>query len=283
MPAPFAVLVVVAAALGLVVGSFLNVCIHRLPRDLSVVRPRSACPGCGAGIAWYDNVPLVSFILLGGRCRRCRAPIAARYPLVEAATGALWAGAVFFLGPTLEGLVAALFGSALIALILIDAEHQILPDAITLPGIACGIALAPLRAHLEPGLPLGETPIRALAGAAGAAALGYAIPWALNGAYRLQQRVRGTPTDAIEDGIGEGDFKLLAMVGAFLGWRLLLFTLFAGAITGAAWGISLMVTRGYGWKSKLPFGVFLGAAALLAAFVGGPALGWYLGLVGVEP
>ncbi len=281
---PFPILIAVAGVLGLIIGSFLNVCIHRLPRELSIVRPRSACPGCGAGIAWFDNVPVVSWILLGGRCRACRAPIAARYPLVEASTGALWAGACAAFGPTLEGLLTALFGSALVALILIDAEHQILPDAITLPCLAGALALAPLRAIAAHGDgPLGATPARAFAAAAGAAALGYAIPWGLNAAYRLQQRARGVPADALEDGIGEGDFKLLAMVGAFLGWRLLLFTIFAGAIVGAAWGVTLMLTRGYGWKSKLPFGVFLGAAAIAAAFFGGPAVAWYLRFVGLEP
>src|SRR5262245_54370732 len=125
--APEPLLIFVAGLFGLVIGSFLNVCIHRLPRDLSIVRPRSACPGCGAGIAWHDNIPVVSWILLGGRCRGCRAPIAPRYPLVEAATAALWAGSMAAFGPTLEGLATALFGSALVALILIDAEHQILP------------------------------------------------------------------------------------------------------------------------------------------------------------
>ena len=284
LTAPVGILILAAAAFGLVVGSFLNVCIHRLPRDLSIVRPRSACPGCGAAIAWHDNVPILSWLFLGGRCRACRAPIAARYPLVEAANGLLWTAALAVLGPTLEGITAAIFGSAMIALILIDAEHQILPDAITLPGIACGLVLAPLRARAggAPSFPE-STPVEALLAAAGAAALGWAIPWALNSAYRLQQRLRGARSDAIEDGIGEGDFKLLAMVGAFLGWRLLLFTIFAGAITGAAWGVTLMMTRGYDWKSKLPFGVFLGAAAIVATFVGHPAVAWYLRLVGVEP
>lgn len=284
LAAPVPILAIAAAAFGLVVGSFLNVCIHRLPRDLSVVRPRSACPGCGAAIAWHDNVPVLSWLLLRGRCRACRAPIAARYPLVEAANGALWAAALVVLGPTLEGLIAALFGSALIALILIDAEHQILPDAITLPGIAAGLMLAPLRAWAGGATTFaGMTPARALGAAAGAAALGYAIPWGLNAAYRLQQRLRGAPPDAVEDGIGEGDFKLLAMVGAVLGGRLLLFTIFTGAIAGAAWGVTLMMTRGYGWKSKLPFGVFLGAAAIVAVFVGHASVAWYLRFVGVEP
>jgi leader peptidase (prepilin peptidase) / N-methyltransferase len=271
----------VAVAFGLVVGSFLNVCIHRLPRGVSVVRPRSACPACGEMIAWYDNVPVVSWVALGGRCRSCRAPIALRYPLVEAATGALAAGAVAVAGPTLEAAAIFLLSAALVALILIDAEHQILPDAITLPGIAVGLALAPLRALAAPDA--GVPPLAALAHAVGAAALGYAIPWAINGAYRGLQALRGLPRDRREDGIGRGDYKLLAMIGAFLGWQRLLFTLFAGAVSGAAWGLTLMMTRGYGWKSKLPFGVFLGAAAILAAYAGDRIVGAYLALAGLTP
>jgi leader peptidase (prepilin peptidase)/N-methyltransferase len=270
-----------AAGVGLCVGSFLNVCIHRLPRSLSVVSPRSACPSCKAMIAWHDNVPVLGYLLLGGRCRACRAPIAIRYPLVEAATGALFVAAIATRGPTLEAAVAAAFSAAIVALVMIDAEHQLLPDAITLPGIAAGLALAPLRAMADPGA--GDSPLAALARSAGAAALGYAIPWTLNRAYRGWQGARGVPGPERQDGIGQGDFKLLAMIGAFLGARLLLFSVFAGAITGAAWGVTLMATRGYGWKSRLPFGVFLGAAALVALFAGAPLVGAYLALLGMAP
>jgi leader peptidase (prepilin peptidase)/N-methyltransferase len=245
-----------------------------------VVRPRSACPGCGAPIAWYDNIPLVSWALLHGRCRACRAPIALRYPLVEAATGTLFVAAVARSGPTLEAGVIAAFGAALVALILIDAEHQILPDAITLPGIAAGIALSPLR---EAAAQDADGMFVALGRSAFAAALGYALPWTLNAAYHGWQAVRGVAKPAREDGIGRGDFKFLSMIGAFLGTRLLLFTLFAGAVGGAAWGLTLMATRGYGWKSKLPFGVFLGGAALVALFAGERIVGSYLGLVGLAP
>jgi leader peptidase (prepilin peptidase)/N-methyltransferase len=270
-----------AAGLGLCIGSFLNVCIHRLPRGLSVVRPRSACPACRGLIAWYDNIPLLSWLILRGRCRGCGAPIAVRYPLVEAATGTLFVAALFVDGPTLEAAVTAGFGAALVALILIDAEHQLLPDAITLPGIAFGIALAPLRAALSP-VAAGR-PLTALACSIAAAALGYAIPWALNGAYHGWQALRAVAKPAREDGIGRGDFKLLAMIGAFLGARLLLFTLFGGAVSGAAWGLTLMATRGYGWKSKLPFGVFLGGAALVALFAGERLVEAYLRTIGMAP
>ena len=274
-----ALLIVAAVGLGAIIGSFLNVCIHRLPRDLSIVTPRSACPGCGATIAWYDNIPVLSFLLLRARCRRCRAPIAARYPFVEASTAALFGALLLVKGPGIEWLATSMFGAALIALILIDAEHQILPDAITLPGIAVGLLLAPLRAALAP-VPA-ATPLRALWEAAFAAALGYALPWSLNAAYRGWQALRRVPAAQREDGIGQGDFKLLAMIGAFLGVPLLLFTLFVGAVVGALWGLYLMAARGYGWKSRLPYGVFLGGAAILALFAGDASVGWYLDRMGV--
>jgi leader peptidase (prepilin peptidase)/N-methyltransferase len=274
-----ALLIVAAVGLGAIIGSFLNVCIHRLPRDLSIVTPRSACPGCGAPIAWYDNVPVLSYLVLRARCRRCRAAIAARYPLVEAATAALFAALLVTRGPGIEWLAGAIFGAAIIALILIDAEHQILPDVITLPGIAAGVLLAPLRAALAP-MPQ-VPPLHALRDAAFAAALGYALPWSVNAAYRGWQALRRVPAARREDGIGQGDFKLLAMIGAFLGVRLLLFTLFVGAVGGAVWGIYLMMARGYGWKSRLPYGVFLGAAAILALFAGDASVGWYLDRMGV--
>jgi leader peptidase (prepilin peptidase)/N-methyltransferase len=257
---------------GACVGSFLNVCIHRLPRRLSIVRPGSACPSCGRAIAWHDNIPILGFLLLRGRCRACRAPIAWRYPAVEAITAALF-GLLFHLrGPTPAFVADAAFAAALVALIAIDARHQILPDAITLPGIAAGLLSAPLRGGW-----------RALLPAAGAAAAGYAAPWLINAAYRGWQALRGVPRAEREDGIGMGDYKLLAMTGAFLGPRLLLFVLFIGAVSGAAFGIAMMRFRGYGWKSRLPFGVFLGGAALLALLVGEDWIAWYLGLVAPAP
>jgi leader peptidase (prepilin peptidase)/N-methyltransferase len=270
-----------AVLLGAIVGSFLNVCIHRLPRGLSIVRPRSACPGCGRGIAWYDNVPLLSYLALRGRCRGCGASIAKRYPLVEAATallfGLLWRSN----GPTPRFLVEAAFGAALIALILIDAEHLLLPDAITLPGIALGLLAAPAVARFDPAR--GLTPFAAFLASLQAAALGYAIPWSINAAYRGWQRLRAVPAAEREDGIGQGDFKLLAMIGAFLGTPVLLFVLFSGSVAGALYGLLMMAWRGDGWKAKLPFGVFLGGAAIVALFVGPASVAWYLGFLGAQP
>ena len=261
-----------AGVLGALIGSFLNVCIHRLPRELSIVRPRSSCPGCGRLIAWYDNVPVVSWVVLRARCRGCGAPIAARYPLVEAATAALFAALAVLKGPSAGFAVAAAFAAALVALVVIDAEHQILPDVITLPGIAAGLLAAPIEARLEPS---GTGPGAVLLDRVAAAVLGYLLLFGVNAAYRGWQGLQGVKPEERLDGIGRGDFKLLAMIGAFLGIRLMLFTLFAGAVTGALWGLYLMAFHGYGWRSKLPYGVFLGAAAILALFAGEPVVRWY--------
>ncbi len=267
---PSFVLWFLVAGTGACIGSFLNVCIHRLPRRASVVRPRSACPGCGGPIAWHDNIPVLSYLILGGRCRRCRAPISPRYPLVEAATSILFVLLFLKRGPTFAFALDALLVAALLALIVVDALHQILPNAITLPGIALGLLSSPLRGAG------GRPVIDALVGAA----LGFLLPWAINEAYRLWQAARGVPRDRREDGIGQGDFKLLAMIGAFLGVRLLLFTLLVGAVTGALFGVAMMLWRGYGWKSKLPYGVFLGGAAILAVFMGESWVRLYLDLAG---
>ncbi|MGH9749434.1 MAG: prepilin peptidase [Candidatus Polarisedimenticolia bacterium] len=269
---PAALIWFLVVGVGLCVGSFLNVCIHRLPAGRSIVAPRSACPGCGAPIAWHDNVPLLSYGLLLGRCRRCRAPIGWRYPAVEGATGLLFALLFLDRGPSVAFLDGALLGALLVALIVIDALHQILPDRLTLPGVAAGLLLSPLRAAPHP--------VRdALIGAT----LGYLLPFAINAAYRGLQAARRVPAAAREDGIGMGDFKLLAMIGAFLGPRLLLFTVFVGSVAGATAGIWLILRRGYGWKSRLPFGVFLGGAALLALFAGDAWIAWYLGRAGFAP
>jgi len=258
---------------GAVAGSFLNVCIHRLPLRLSVVRPGSACPACRRPIAWHDNIPVLSYFVLLGRCRSCRAPISPRYPIVEASTALLFALLFVRYGPTPDFVEKAILAAALVALIVIDARHQILPNVITLPGIALGLLSSPLR---------GDAASRPVRDAILGCAFGYAIPWAINACYLLWQAARGVPGDRREDGIGQGDFKLLAMIGAFLGLRLLLFTLFFGAVSGALFGVAMILFRGYGWKSKLPYGVFLGGAALLALFAGDPFVSWYAGLIGID-
>lgn len=259
MTAPLHILLdVYAALLGLIAGSYLNVVVHRLPRGLSTVRPRSACPACGAPIRALDNLPLLSFALLRGRCRHCRAPIAWRYPLVEAATAALFVACLERFGPSLGCLAAALFCCLMIALGLIDLEHLILPDRLTLPGIAAGLAL-------QPWLDWGG-----LRQAVLGAVLGAAVLLAIWGAWYLLRR---------EEGMGLGDAKMLALIGAFLGWKGMLVTLFLASLAGALIGMALIWRGRAGLRSMLPFGSFLALGGLAALFAGRALAAWYGGLL----
>jgi leader peptidase (prepilin peptidase)/N-methyltransferase len=242
------------AALGLVLGSFLNVCIYRLPRGGSLVHPRSFCPHCGALIRWFDNVPLLSFLVLRGRCRGCGAPISWVYPLVEAVNAAAYLALFSRYGPGPAFALLALFASSLVALVAIDARHQILPDRITLPVLAAGVAGAGLNPEV--------TWIQALAGAA----LGAAAPAALLLGW---ERLFGV------EGMGWGDVKMLAMIGAFLGPGRTLLTLVAGACLGALFGLALIARRRGTLRTALPFGVFLGIAAGLSLWRGADLLAWY--------
>ena len=251
------VLVGGAILLGLLVGSFLNVCIHRLPRGLSVVRPRSACPRCRGSIPWYDNVPLLSYLWLAARCRRCRVPIPPTYPAVEAANGALYGALMLAFGPHPSTLLLAAFASTVLALMIIDAEHHLLPNALTLPVLALGLAGSVVSPVVDP-----------LAAVIGAA-LGWGSLWLLSETYRL---LRG------REGIGVGDFKMLAMGGAFLGWKGALFMVGMGSILGSLVGIPWVLARGQGLRAPLPFGTFLGAAALLDLFGARRIVGSYLGM-----
>jgi leader peptidase (prepilin peptidase)/N-methyltransferase len=251
--------VAAAVLLGLISGSFLNVCIHRLPRGGSVVRPRSACPRCRGTLAWHDNVPLLSYLWLLGRCRRCGAPIEPLYPAIEAANGALWGALVARFGAVPSTLLPLAFASAVLALLVIDARHRILPNAITLPGIAVGLGTS------------FASPLVTLPEAIAGAAAGWGIPWLLSAAYR---RLRG------REGMGMGDLKMLAMVGAFLGWKGVLFTLGAGSILGTVVGVPWALARGEGLQAALPFGAFLGAAALADLFGAREAVLAALGMAG---
>ena len=243
--------------LGSIIGSFANVCIYRIPKGQSVVAPRSRCPRCERPIAGFDNVPVLSWLILRGRCRSCRAPISIRYPLVELANGGLWLGLLIVHGPSVSTVVLALLSTALLVLALIDLEHQILPDVITLPGIVLGVGCSFL-----PQWPVG--PLVAIAAAAG----GFLVFWGVAAAYRISRGV---------DGLGQGDWKLAALLGAFFGWQMLLFIVFAASIGGTAVGLVLATRRSAGLKHALPFGTFLGFAAILAMFVGSPTLRWYGG------
>jgi leader peptidase (prepilin peptidase)/N-methyltransferase len=245
-----------AALVGLVVGSYLNVVIYRLPRDLSTVTPGSRCPACGAPIRAVDNLPLVSWLWLRGRCRDCGASIGVRYPLVELATAVGFVGSVLRFGPTRAALAAALLFALLLALALIDFDHLLLPDKLTLPGIALGLV-----AQLA--LPAGSL-ARGLAGAL----VGAGFLLAVAGAWEL---ARGA------EGMGLGDVKMLAMIGAFLGVGGVVVTLVVGTLVGSLVGLSLIAARRVDMGSKLPFGVFLAAGGAVALFAGDLLTALYLG------
>ena len=249
---------VYALLLGLIVGSYLNVVIHRLPRGRSTVTPRSRCPVCGTPIRARDNLPVVSWLLLRGRCRSCGAPISVRYPLVEATTAALFGACAerFGLGPA--ALAGALFCALLVALAGSDVDHSTLPDRLTLPGIALGLAVQPL-------LPWGG-----LVPAAVGAAAGGGLLVAVWGAWWLVRR---------EHGIGFGDAKMLAMVGAFLGWKGMTVAFVAATAAGAAVGLAALATGRLGRRGRLPFGVFLALGGVVGLFWGQRLADAYLELL----
>jgi leader peptidase (prepilin peptidase)/N-methyltransferase len=255
--------VALAALFGLVFGSFLNVCIYRLPRDLSVVAPRSFCPECGRQIVWYDNLPLVSYALLRGRCRHCAKPIGLRYFVVEFTTAALFALTVFRYGPTIPALKWCVFDAIMVALFWTDLEERILPDELTLGGALAGLIFSIWVA--VPGLfgllsyqwhPLAASVVNALIGG-----FVLSVPvWLLGWLYgRLRKR----------EALGRGDVKLLAAIGVFLGLEDGLFALLIGAVTGSVLGLGYIL-----WKRKdaatyeLPFGSFLCFGAVAAPLIG---------------
>jgi leader peptidase (prepilin peptidase) / N-methyltransferase len=246
-----------AGLFGLLVGSFLNVLIHRLPREESIVRPGSHCPACGAPVRPLDNVPVLSWLLLRGRCRVCRAPISARYPLVELSNGMLWVAA-FATAPTWADFVSdALLCSACLALAWIDADFQLLPDAITLPGIVVGLALSFFSRE--------RTPRQAFLGAAVGVGALYFLGWAWS-------KLRNV------DAMGLGDVKMLGMVGAFLGpWGVFL-TVFCGSVLGSLVGLVLVVARRGSLRTAIPFGVFLAIGAVATSFFGSAFLREYRAL-----
>ena len=294
---------------GLAFGSFLNVVIYRLPRGKSVVTPRSACPGCGKPIAAYDNVPVVSWLVLRGRCRHCKTPISPRYLMVELLNGLLFLAMYLAFGPALATIKFCIFAFLLLGLIFIDAEHKLLPDRLTLTGLTIGILFSlfvpvpPLLTLLLPSEWLNALSpdvvervmslVEALLGAGICAMLLFAVGEAY---YRL----RGV------EGMGFGDVKLMAMVGAFLGTKLGLFVIFAGSLMGSVFGVGVMAfiwrkrakrwrelrkltakeARQRAWQSvpvayqrfQIPFGVFLGSMAIAAVFIGEPLMQWYWGL-----
>jgi leader peptidase (prepilin peptidase)/N-methyltransferase len=255
VPAPF--LTAIAAAFGALVGSFLNVCIYRLPLGKSVAWPASACPHCGRLLSWYENIPVVSWLLLRGRCRTCAAAIGVRYPAIEALTAAMFGLAWWYYGPSVLLASRLVFGCALIVLFAIDLEHHLLPNVITLPGIAVGFVFS---FFAEPGWM--ASLIGALVGGG-----------SLFGVAEVYYRIRH------EEGLGMGDVKMLAMVGAFLGWKLTLLTLMLASLSGTVIGLLLIVSGRGGMKYALPFGTFIALGAAAAATVGPAVVDWYLGML----
>lgn len=244
----------ILSLLGLSVGSFLNVCVHRLPRRQSLVHPGSRCPQCGYVLRWYDNIPVVSYLLLGARCRGCRQWIPLRYPALELATLVLFLlhGAVF--GWTALLAVRLVFACAMVVLFAIDLEHHLLPDVITLPGIAAGLLFSTV---LPPGI------VDALVGTL----VGGGVLWLIGEAYF---RYSG------QEGMGGGDVKMLAMIGAFLGWKLVLVTLVLSSVAGSLIGVLVIAVKRGGMKYALPYGTFLALGALVASLVGDQLINWYV-------
>ncbi len=247
---------VLCLALGLIVGSFANVVIHRLPLGQSVVRPRSRCPRCGTGIRPIDNVPVLSYLLLRGRCRACRAPISLRYPAVEAANGLMYLGLASLLGPTPQAPFAMAFVTSLLILGLIDLDHQILPDVITRPGILLG-----LFGSFLPGSP---TPLEAAASAVGGYVALMTLAWLARAYYK-------------EDALGQGDWKMVAMLGAFLGWQGMLLAVLLGSLLGSLVGLAMVGFLGGSRRSRVPLGTFLAVGGIAAVFFGGRLIEWYRG------
>jgi leader peptidase (prepilin peptidase)/N-methyltransferase len=243
---------------GSLVGSFLNVCIHRLPREESIVFPGSRCPACHIAIRPWDNIPILSFLLLRGRCRACGHPIAWRYPLVEGLTALLFAATVSRFGVTPLAATLLVFVAALTVITFIDLDHQIIPNIITLPGIPLGILA---------GLVLGEPPLldRIIGALAGAGFL-YLVLFYGSAFYG-------------QDAMGEGDLNLIAMVGAFLGWKAVALTTLLACLFGSAVGLALIALRRLGRRQHIPFGPFLSLGAVVALFWGEELITWYLRLL----
>ena len=242
----------VAFPFGLIVGSFLNVCIHRLPLRESVVWPSSRCPHCRTELTAYDNIPVLSYLMLRGRCRACGKPISLQYPIVEVLTGLVFFSAVLLFDPPLV-YQRVLFACAMIVLFVIDLEHRILPDVITLPGIVIGFVSS---FFMPPGW------VDSLIGIA----IGGGSLWLLAEVYyRLRH----------EEGMGFGDVKMLGMIGAFLGWKLVLLTLVLSSFIGSIVGLAIIALRHGDMKYALPFGTFLAIGAIVSAVVGDQIVSWY--------
>ena len=247
-----------AVLFGAIIGSFLNVCIHRLPLRESLLWPRSRCPQCAKTIAWYDNFPVFSYFWLRGRCRACRRHISWRYPLVEALNATGYGLIIWRFGFSASALVYLLLWSSLIVISFIDLDHMIIPDRITLPGIGLGLVAGTLL------LPRWWDSVVGLLVGGG---ILYFMAWI-------------SPYLFGKEGMGGGDIKLLAMIGAFLGWKPAILTIFFGGLLGAVVGVTLMGVRVITREAYLPFGPFLSLGAVVVILYGQEILTWYGSLVG---
>lgn len=245
----------IAFVIGAIVGSFLNVCISRIPRGESIVKPTSHCPKCMAPIRWYDNIPILSYLILRGKCRNCRHSISIRYLLVEliAALGA--AGTWLRFGPGMEGLIAFVFLSALIVISFIDFEHRIIPHIITLPGIPVFLAAGVLA--------MGVKVVDAFIGLAAGIAILYLVAV-------YYEAITGI------EGMGGGDVNLIGMISAFFGWQSLPVVLFSAAFIGACWGFMLILIKRRNLREAIPFGPFLSLGGVIYLFFGREILGFFL-------
>jgi leader peptidase (prepilin peptidase)/N-methyltransferase len=279
---PETLIVVFVFLFGLIIGSFLNVCILRIPSGKSIVMPASACPKCGEPIRPYDNIPVISYLLLGGKCRGCKTKISPMYPLVELLTGMLFVACYLVFGLTVETLKWAAFSAILIVLVFTDLRERILPDLVNFTGFGMGLALSfftkPadgtalwIANHLFEYPP--PAPVLSFADAILGAALGSGLLWLVSEAYF---RLRG------REGMGLGDVKMMLMAGAFLGAQKTLLTILAGSILGSVLGIAVILAKRKDTDYELPFGTFLGAGALLAVFFGTPVVNWYTSLLVVR-
>jgi leader peptidase (prepilin peptidase)/N-methyltransferase len=276
---PLPVACALAGVLGAMIGSFLNVVIHRLPREQSIVFPNSTCPRCSARIKAYDNIPILSFLILRGKCRACGARISPRYPAVEALVALLFAAVTWHDGVSFILAFDLAFAAAIVALLFIDAEHMILPNAITYPGILFALITRVVVPYVAGPSHFDDLPylittfppawpawLVSLIGAAIGALAGGGSLWLMG---FLWEKLRGV------EAMGFGDVKMMFMVGAYLGWRLTILTILIGAFTGSLAGIAVMIRRGRNLQMMLPFGIFLGIGSIVSLLVGSRIIQWY--------
>lgn len=280
--APATLIAVFVFLFGLIIGSFLNVCIVRIPERKSIVMPASACPKCGAAIRPYDNIPVISYLVLGGKCRSCKTKISAVYPIVELLTGILFLGCYLAFGLTAEAAKWAVFSALMIVLVFTDLRERVLPDVVNYTGFGIGVGISfftqPtdgtalwISNHLFAFPP--PAPVLSFIDAILGAAVGSGLLWLVSEAYF---RLRG------REGMGFGDVKMMLMAGAFLGVKRTLLTILAGSLLGSVLGLAFILARRKESDYELPFGSFLGMAALLVVFFGTPVVNWYASLLNMR-